>query len=66
MRMARRMLCVFLTGLWAICPMQMVSAQQAPLEILVDAGHGGVDGGAVASDGTLEKDRNFDCFDGCG
>ena len=27
--------------------------------IIVDAGHGGVDGGAVAKDGTLEKDINL-------
>lgn len=27
--------------------------------IIVDAGHGGVDGGAVASDGTVEKDINL-------
>lgn len=28
--------------------------------IVIDAGHGGVDGGAVASDGTNEKDINLD------
>lgn len=28
--------------------------------VIIDAGHGGVDGGAVASDGTLEKDINLD------
>lgn len=28
--------------------------------IVIDAGHGGEDGGAVASDGTLEKDLNFE------
>lgn len=33
--------------------------RQTPL-ILIDAGHGGTDGGAVASDGTLEKDINLD------
>ena len=27
--------------------------------VIIDAGHGGVDGGAVASDGTLEKDINL-------
>ena len=27
--------------------------------IIVDAGHGGFDGGAVADDGTLEKDINL-------
>ncbi len=28
--------------------------------ILIDPGHGGMDGGAVAKDGTLEKDINLD------
>ena len=28
--------------------------------IIIDAGHGGVDGGAVAQDGTVEKDINLD------
>ena len=29
------------------------------LTLIIDAGHGGFDGGAVASDGTLEKDLNL-------
>ncbi len=28
--------------------------------VIIDAGHGGPDGGAVAADGTLEKDLNLD------
>ncbi len=28
--------------------------------ILIDPGHGGMDGGAVARDGTLEKDVNLE------
>ncbi len=28
--------------------------------ILIDPGHGGMDGGALAKDGTLEKDINLD------
>jgi N-acetylmuramoyl-L-alanine amidase len=30
------------------------------LTLIIDAGHGGEDGGAVATDGTLEKDYNLD------
>lgn len=37
-----------------------VSAQVAVLpQVILDAGHGGFDGGAVASDGTVEKDINL-------
>lgn len=31
----------------------------AKIKVIIDAGHGGVDGGAVAGDGTLEKDLNL-------
>ena len=34
--------------------------KKAPPLILLDAGHGGFDGGAVAADGTAEKDINLD------
>ena len=38
----------------------LVSAEIKPLPIiLIDAGHGGFDGGAVAPDGTAEKDINL-------
>ncbi|MCD8323239.1 MAG: N-acetylmuramoyl-L-alanine amidase [Oscillospiraceae bacterium] len=37
------------------------AAATAPTPVLViDAGHGGADGGAVATDGTLESDLNLD------
>lgn len=36
-----------------------VSASDLPV-VVIDAGHGGVDGGAVAADGTAEKDINLD------
>ena len=44
--------------------MQIQDARQTGVEpvdsyILIDAGHGGADGGAVAADGTLEKDINL-------
>lgn len=36
-----------------------VYANKSVVTVIVDAGHGGEDGGAVASDGTLEKDLNL-------
>ena len=38
---------------------QTVSDNYNKLTIIIDAGHGGFDGGAVASDGTVEKDINL-------
>lgn len=35
------------------------SGQSANTVIIIDAGHGGFDGGAVAGDGTVEKDINL-------
>ena len=37
-----------------------VSVEPFDSVVLIDPGHGGFDGGAVASDGTLEKDINLD------
>ena len=37
-----------------------VNVTAADCTIIIDAGHGGVDSGAVAADGTLEKDLNLD------
>lgn len=39
--------------------MQTASQAQAIRTVIVDAGHGGMDGGAVAADGTLEKEINL-------
>ena len=36
-----------------------ISNETTPV-IIIDAGHGGIDGGAVAADGTVEKDINLD------
>ena len=36
-----------------------ISNETIPV-IIIDAGHGGIDGGAVAADGTVEKDINLD------
>ena len=35
-------------------------AETVPPTLVIDAGHGGADGGAVAADGTLESDINLD------
>lgn len=46
------------------CKIQKTSSDNITLNempvIIIDAGHGGEDGGAVADDGTLEKDLNLD------
>lgn len=39
--------------------MQTASVNPTVRTVIVDAGHGGFDGGAVAQDGTLEKDINL-------
>ncbi|MBE6587064.1 MAG: hypothetical protein E7647_01455 [Ruminococcaceae bacterium] len=36
-----------------------VTREQKPITVVIDAGHGGEDGGCVAADGTLEKDLNL-------
>lgn len=36
-----------------------ISVDEPTRTIVIDAGHGGMDGGAVADDGTLEKDLNL-------
>ncbi len=66
MRM-RAMICVFFAVLLLILVTAfhwMVEARQAAVQsihnfVLIDAGHGGVDGGASAPDGTLEKTINL-------
>ncbi len=56
--------CVLILYSLAFCKIQHSSSDNIyenkfPL-IIIDAGHGGEDGGAVASDGTYEKDLNLD------
>lgn len=52
---------MLLTLHFVVCP---IKARQTMVEnnsiLIIDAGHGGEDGGAVASDGTLEADINLD------
>ena len=49
--------CVALT-LFSCCPARVLASQQRAVVIL-DAGHGGEDGGAVAADGTAESGINL-------
>ncbi len=50
---------VILTAALGAVARRTTTVHVAAPHILVDAGHGGEDGGAVASDGTLEKDLNL-------
>lgn len=47
------------TGLGIIIRTDTKNLKSEELTIVVDCGHGGADGGAVGSDGTMEKDINF-------
>lgn len=67
--MFKRLLsCVIVLLLLVICSfadldnsddVEVVSGLNRDFVIIIDAGHGGFDGGAVAFDGTLEKDLNL-------
>ncbi|MBR6052037.1 MAG: N-acetylmuramoyl-L-alanine amidase [Clostridia bacterium] len=43
----------------AVAKTASISVDKPIRTIVIDAGHGGIDGGAVADDGTLEKDLNL-------
>ena len=52
-----------LLAIVALVQQSRSTAADAPAEapvLVIDAGHGGADGGAVAADGTLESDINLD------
>lgn len=52
---------VILAGALKLAEAKTTAAAPAPTPVLIiDAGHGGADGGAVAPDGTLESDINLD------
>ena len=55
---------VFLSGAWFAGRTVTVMAQRAPVEgrrtIVIDAGHGGEDGGAVSCTGVAEKEINLE------
>ncbi len=50
---------VFTGGINSIGRIFAASPQKPEKTIIIDAGHGGFDSGAVANDGTLEKDLNL-------
>lgn len=53
-------LCIFGACLLVLCScFTPTSVSQSHTTVLIDPGHGGFDGGAVAADGTLEKDINL-------
>lgn len=52
------LLLIFMT-VTIFSPPLYIKADNSKKLILVDPGHGGIDGGAVAKDGTLEKDINL-------
>ena len=54
---------IFLTAAWAGSRTVTVMAQRSPVDrdhtIVIDAGHGGEDGGAVSCTGVMEKKLNL-------
>ena len=54
---------IFLAAAWTGSRAVTVMAQRAPMErehtIVIDAGHGGEDGGAVSCTGVMEKQINL-------
>ena len=60
------LLCCFVAGLSAVLwhgnaafTAAFAPGEEAPVTVVVDAGHGGEDGGAVAGDGTVESGLNL-------
>lgn len=53
---------VLLLAVWYLMPAgaAMQTSAEPGVTLVIDAGHGGEDGGAVAPDGTLESDINLD------
>lgn len=62
-RTKRRLLGVGALALWIAAilsvPFGKWTAEEPHYVVVLDAGHGGLDGGASANDGTLEKDLNL-------
>lgn len=49
----------FFSAIWCVRQAEQTMTQQSEPYILIDPGHGGMDGGAVAADGTQEKTINL-------
>ena len=62
-RKNRRIAGYFFLLLWLsaaiLAPLGQGKAETEEFKVILDAGHGGEDGGAVAKDGTVEKDLNL-------
>lgn len=52
-------LLAFFSAFWCVRQADQAMTQEGEPYILIDPGHGGMDGGAVAADGTQEKDINL-------
>ena len=50
---------VILSRFMADKPLETVSDSEHKFTLVIDAGHGGIDGGAVSASGKLEKDFNL-------
>ena len=64
MRLKRILAVVFIFLLFFLLPLKSIAAEEKEnIEnnhiILIDPGHGGIDGGAKSKQGTIEKDINL-------
>lgn len=64
MKIKRILLAALILGAVAVMPgyeqaVEMAARASAPLTMVIDAGHGGMDSGAVSKDGISEKDINL-------
>lgn len=54
-----RRLIISILVILLICPLKVFAEENSKGIVLIDAGHGGVDGGAKGKEGTIEKDINL-------
>lgn len=53
------LICVFCVGVFFCLPLRYTSAHKLDYTVVLDAGHGGRDGGVVGYNGTIEKEINL-------